>query len=185
MKYKLLALLCCFGIAPQSISFFSSNILIAPVLAQSQPKSNLQPMNIERLETILRDNIDNVEGQSGQWQLSINNTPVIVIADASANRMRIISPVTDAKDLTPEEIQKILVANFHTTLDARYAVTNDFLVATFIHPLNSLQEKDLLSALNQVVSLVKTYGSTYSSGELLFIPGGSQPVSPSEENLSI
>ncbi|MEM7595784.1 MAG: hypothetical protein AAF383_30500, partial [Cyanobacteria bacterium P01_A01_bin.83] len=67
---------------------------------------------------------------------------------------------------------KMMVANFHTALDARYAISNGVVVTTFIHPLSSLQERDLLSALNQVSSLAETFGTSYTSGEVLFVPGG-------------
>jgi hypothetical protein len=43
--------------------------------------------------------------------------------------------------------------------------------AAFLHPLDSLTARELRSALDQVVALVKTTGATYSSSGLTF--GGS------------
>ncbi|MEO0409240.1 MAG: hypothetical protein AAF289_18005, partial [Cyanobacteria bacterium P01_A01_bin.135] len=76
------------------------------------------------------------------------------------------------EDLTPAQVGNILIANFHTTLDARYAVSDGTVVATYLHPLSTLQEQDLRSAVRQVVSLAETFGTTYTSGELLFGPTG-------------
>ena len=136
---------------------------------------------------ILQETVNDIKVQPGQWRFSLNDISIIVIADAKTNRMRIVAPVVNANELTAEQVQKILVANFHTALDARYAISNGFVVSTFIHPLDSLQEKDLLSALNQVASLADTFGTTYSSGELLFVPSGGRErqSSPSEENIAI
>jgi hypothetical protein len=61
-------------------------------------------------------------------------------------------------------------ANFLTALDARYAVFKGIVWAVFIYPLNSLLEKDFVSALDQVTTLTKTTGTTYSSSELQFGP---------------
>ena len=145
------------------------------VLAQSAPQDfDLEPMSIERLDNILRQQVNgNITAQPGQWQFSINEISVIVLADPNANRMRIFSPVINAEELTSEQMQRMMLANFHTTLDARYAIANSgIVVSTVIHPLSSLQERDLLSALNQVSSLATTFGSSYTSGEQLFIPRG-------------
>ena len=70
----------------------------------------------------------------------------------------------------------MLVANFHNALDARYAVSNGNVFAAFLHPLSSLEENDLRSALRQVSQLVANFGTTYSSGGLQFAPGEEEPT---------
>ena len=189
MKHKFVPLLSSFAVISGLVNYHNHNFVISPVSAQSvQKEFSLEPMNSERLNSILQDAVsDNIETSPGQWRFSLNNISIIVLADARANRMRIVAPVRNVDELTTEQLQNMLIANFHTALDARYAVSNGFVVATFIHSLDSLQEKDLLSALNQVVSLATTFGTTYSSGELLFIPNGrrERPLPATEENLSI
>ena len=64
----------------------------------------------------------------------------------------------------------MMEANFATALDARYAVFEGIVWAVFGHPLDSLRERDLVSRLQQVVSLVKTAGTTYLSSDLKFGP---------------
>ena len=188
MKRKFWAFLLGLAIATELTTSLHNSLVILPVSAQSEPQEfSLEPMNVERLDTILQDAISNIQAQPGQWRFSLNDVSIIVLADVRANRMRIFAPIVNTNELTAEQVQNMLIANFHTALDARYAVSNGVVVSTFIHPLDSLQEKDLLSALNQVTSLATTFGTTYSSGESLFIPNGNRERSlpPSEENISI
>ena len=93
--------------------------------------------------------------------------------------MRLVSPILPEDKLSPEHRTAVLRANFHTALDARYAVGNGVLFATFIHPLSSLTDRDLKSAIRQVSSLVRNFGTTYSSGELVF-PGAAGAESEDE-----
>ena len=177
----LLGIACTVGFSDR----LSSNLFVQPALAQSPTESlELESMTGEKLDAILRSQVPDLQGGGGQWQLLANDIPIIVLADTRANRMRIVAPVAKVADLNAEQIQNILVANFHTTLDGRYAVNQDSVIATYVHPLDSLQERDLISALNQVVSLVTTFGTTYSSGEVIFAPGaGERQNAPSERTI--
>lgn len=165
------------------------NLLTSSVSAQSRNDNNLilEEMDVEKLDTILKDAIPNIQAQPGQWRFTLKEVSLIVIADSRANRMRIIAPITQLDKIDGEQAKNMMTANFHTALDARYAISKELVVATFVHPLNSLQKRDLLSALNQVASLASTFGTSYSSGELLFVPGGGRErqLPNSEENISI
>ncbi|MBW2687239.1 MAG: hypothetical protein JRE19_15185 [Deltaproteobacteria bacterium] len=66
-------------------------------------------------------------------------------------------------------------ANFHSALDARYAISGEWLYSIYLHPLESLSDGELRSAVSQVVMLVKTYGTTYSSAGIVFGGGAEQP----------
>lgn len=155
------------------------NAIIASFLsapAQTQPaQSSLTVMTAERLEFILDQETNNFRLENGQWLFTLEGRPMVALVDEAVNRMRLVAPITAAENLTDEQIQSMLVANFHTTLDGRYAVTNGTVVATFVHPLSSLQENDLQSALRQVAQLAENFGSTYSSGELLLLRPERQP----------
>lgn len=93
-------------------------------------------------------------------------------SDEAANRMRIISAITDVDQLSGDQLFYALAANFHSALDARYAISDGLVYAAFIHPLSSLSVAELRSAISQVASAHRTFGATYSSGELFF-PGDS------------
>lgn len=136
-------------------------------------------MDYQGLERTIRgyaDDADKVEGRPGFWQFTFRSVPIACIADQTHNRMRLVSPIIPEADLTEEHRVLMLRANFHTALDARYAVGNGMLFAAFVHPLDSLSERDLKSAIRQVASLAGTFGASYSSGELVF-PGatGEEP----------
>ena len=161
---------------------------VAPAQAQVRPtQSRLMLMTVERLEGILSQETNDFRAENGQWRFTFEGRPMVALVDVAVNRMRIVAPITAAANLTGEQIQNILVANFHTTLDGRYAVTNGTVVATFVHPLSSLQENDLQAALRQISQLAENFGSTYSSGELLLRPGGQsqQQRNSQEGNLEI
>ena len=65
-------------------------------------------------------------------------------------------------------------ANFHSALDARYAISDGILWAAFIHPLQELTKDQVISAISQVYSTVQTFGTYYSSGELSFPTQGEE-----------
>ena len=82
--------------------------------------------------------------------------------------MRIISPIQKMSNVSQEQIDRCMQANFHTALDIRYAVSDDILWSAFIHPLEELTKEQVMSAISQVYSGVKTFGTHYSSGALSF-----------------
>lgn len=137
--------------------------------AQTAP---LETMTLERMDEILRDEAADLEGGQGQWRFTLEGQSIVVLADVTNNRMRIVTPVVPAETLSAQQVEAMLVANFHSSLDARYAVTNGTVVSVFVHPLDSLQAGDLRSGLQQVATLANTFGSSYSSGDLGFGPGG-------------
>lgn len=139
-------------------------------LAQTQQSIDALAMTPTRLEMILEEEGTNVRSQNNQWQLDLENQTLLVLVNEERDRMRIVTPVVPITQLTPDQVGHTLVANFHTALDARYAVTDDMLVSVFVHPLSSLQEDDLRSALHQVANLANNFGTTYSSEGMIFGP---------------
>ncbi|MEM9806383.1 MAG: type III secretion system chaperone [Cyanobacteria bacterium P01_D01_bin.56] len=152
---------------PFAIAGFLS-LSVPAITTVAHAQTSLQPMTLDRLEQLLRSDVETVEGENGQWQFRIGERAVIVLADASRDRMRVFSPVVSVEDLTAQQVQAMLAANFHTALDARYAVTDGTVVAVYVHPLSTLQGDNFRSALRQVVSLAETFGTSYSSNELNF-----------------
>lgn len=137
-------------------------------------------MDFKGLERVIRgyaDKSGELEGRPGLWRFTFGGVPIMLVADAGHDRMRLISPVKAAEEVTEAEMKAVLLANFHTALDARYAVGNAVLFSAFLHPLGSLTEADLKSAIRQVAHLTKTFGTSYSSGELVF-PGSSGREAP-------
>lgn len=104
---------------------------------------------------------------------TIDDTVVTLVFDINADRMRLFSQIAPSDGLSGPQLRRLMQANFDTALDARYAVAQGQLWSTFIHRLTSLTQDDFVSALAQTVTLVKTYGTTYSSGAMSFGGGDS------------
>lgn len=98
------------------------------------------------------------------------------VYDEEADRMRIMTPILQASFLNEEVQTRMLQANFDSVLDARYAIANGIVWATFIHPLSSLTEKEFLSGISQSVTAAETFGSTYTSGAVTFGGGDSNSI---------
>lgn len=125
-------------------------------------------MTVQLIEDILRETATEIEGGNGAWQFFYSGTRMMCITDSNFDRMRIIAPIMEQKDMTEAQMRSVLDANFHTALDARYATNDGVLYSAFIHPLSPLQNDQLRSALEQVANLVSTFGSTYQSTDLTF-----------------
>jgi hypothetical protein len=127
-------------------------------------------MDQDRLERIFADQVDAIAGPTGALQTKVDGIPVYCISDSAGDRMRIVVPIARAEGLDPRLLEVLLRANFHSTLDARYAISEDVVFAAFLHPISSLSPELIASAVDQVVALAKNFGTTYSSSDLEF-PG--------------
>ncbi|PRP91829.1 hypothetical protein ENSA5_52670 [Enhygromyxa salina] len=128
-------------------------------------------MTLDELATLLEQTTEDFRQSPTHWQFAHNNIPMACLMDPSFDRMRFIAPVTELSSLGPAIKDRLLEANFHTALDARYGSSNGLLFAAFIHPLSSLAPGLARSALDQVASLVQTFGTHYTGGTLEFVGG--------------
>ena len=121
-----------------------------------------------QLASLLAKLVGDLEGRAGQWKIRYHEIPMIVLTSEKHNRMRIMAIVSESSTIEPALMQKLMEANFDKALDARYALFQGKLWSTYLHPLSTLTEIELVAALHQVANLVKTYGTTYSSSHLQF-----------------
>jgi hypothetical protein len=128
-------------------------------------------VRLEDLASLLERTVEDFQRSPTHWQFAHQDIPMACLVDANFDRMRFIAPITEVGELDDATKEAVLEANFHTALDARYASSNGLLFAAFIHPLSSLDEPLARSALDQVASLVLTFGTEYSSGSLEFVSG--------------
>ncbi|MEM9857316.1 MAG: hypothetical protein AAF843_08165 [Bacteroidota bacterium] len=105
-------------------------------------------------------------GPSVEYEL--DGIQIYLIADESANRMRLISGITEESKVKAEDLKKMMEANFDRALDAKYALSNGFLWSVYAHPLKELEKEQLIDALYQVKNLVNNYGTTYNSTDFIF-----------------
>jgi hypothetical protein len=97
-----------------------------------------------------------------------------VLCDEEHNRMRVMAPVGELREMDAEFLSILLQANFDRALDARYSLRGKELWAVFVHPLSTLASDDLGLFVDQVVALVKNTGSTYASTDLVFGADGEE-----------
>ena len=151
-------------------SYLMKKFFLLAVILLSIQTSFSQNMNNEKMGAVLEKVADSIQGDNGRWQLKIKDVILICLTDTNHNRMRIISPITEAKRLDEKLKSAALVANFHTALDVKYAIADDVLWSVFIHPLKELTEAQVKDAIAQVYSANITFGTTFSSTSLVF-PG--------------
>jgi hypothetical protein len=141
----------------------------ATLACASDPVEPERPrMTRADLEEALRAIDPEASGRPGAIELTYNGVKMACISDTTFGRMRLVAPIGGAAELTPTQVGAILEANYHSALDARYALSQGILYAAFIHPLGPLTPEEILSAVRQVSNLVLTFGSSYSSGELQY-----------------
>ncbi|RNC87343.1 MAG: hypothetical protein ED556_07090 [Winogradskyella sp.] len=129
-------------------------------------------MTVDKLGSILKESADKIEGENGRWQFQINETVFVVLTDANNNRMRIISPIAETISLEKHMLEKALIANFHSALDVKYAISEGVIWSAFVHPLKELSEEQVKDAISQVYYANVNFGTTYASTSLIF-PGKS------------
>ena len=154
-----------------AFTFCGALVAFAQANGEQQSPPTSDSMDNERLENLLRRFDPDLKGETGQWLVTVNEFTAQIITDENANRMRIIIPLLQTEELTQTELYRLLQANFESALDARYAIAQGLVWSTFIHPLSSLTEEELISAMAQTFNAAATYGTTYSSG-LFHFRGG-------------
>ncbi|RXV63232.1 hypothetical protein C6W92_10070 [Roseovarius sp. A46] len=145
-----------------------------PPATGTPPDAATEPaMTLDRLDAIIRALDPEAQRDGAVWQLIIDDVQVLVVTDESADRMRAITPVARSADVTPDQMTRMMQANFDSALDARYAIAKEILWSAYIHPLAALKKDQLISGIGQVVNLAQSFGTLYSSGGLLYGGGDS------------
>ncbi|MCL6266400.1 hypothetical protein [Flagellimonas myxillae] len=134
-----------------------------------------QEMNSAKLLEIIKQEADTVQVSGNSYRFLFNEAMLICVFDENANRMRIISPIVEREKLGEEELLNALVANFHSALDVKYALSDEIIWSVYTHPLKELSEHQVVDAIQQVYAAALTFGSSYSSTNLVF-PGNKKKV---------
>ena len=140
------------------------------------PALNEHPMTAVRLGELILAVDEEAVLEEPAWIFTLEGLEVIVVYDIDADRMRIIIPIGPANDVPKDELVRLMQANFDSALDARYAIAQDTLWGVFIHPLSELSDDEFLTALGQTANIVLTYGTSYSSGLMIFGGGDSAEI---------
>ncbi len=132
-----------------------------------------QEMTPDTLKALITQVADTLQNNGNSIQFLYEEKMLICIYDENANRMRIISPIIERNKIEEKELLNALVANFHSALDVKYALSDEIIWSVFTHPLKELTEHQVLDAIHQVYAAAVTFGTTYSSTNLVF-PGNTK-----------
>lgn len=145
---------------------------IGPPVAKTSP----QTMTPDGLDAIVKKIDPEAKRDANLWQFTVLERQVYIVADPGADRMRVMSPITQTSNITPALYQRMMQANFDAALDARYAVAQDLVWSVFIHPLGSLNERELLSGTAQTVTAAVNFGTSFSSGAIVYGGGDTNGI---------
>jgi len=128
-------------------------------------------MTTSAIGKLLDSYLTELEGEDGFWRGVREEVQVFVLSDDSHDRMRIMAPIGELKELEADVLKMLLEANYDRALDAKYALRGKEVWSVSVHPLATLAPDDFASFIDQVVRLVKNTGSTYASSDLVFGAG--------------
>ncbi len=164
----------------QSFPLLLLLFFIGNLSAQIDSIPSTDGMNNKKMEAIFKSEVEEIDGQLGNWQMLYGGSILYVLTDEKNNRMRIFTPITEEKTLEKGQLKKMLEANFHSALDAKYSLYEGFVISVYTHPLKELQNDQLIDAMRQVVVLSRTFGESYSSTGLIF-GGGAEEENEEEK----
>ncbi len=113
-----------------------------------------------------------IQGPAAQFL--VGERELILVGDEAAGRMRVMTPIAPVSDVGESVLRRMLQANFDAVLDVRYAIADGVVWSAFIHPLPPLERDEFASAVEQVWAAAETFGTTYTSGALLYRGGDSE-----------
>ena len=131
-------------------------------------------MTTSAISKLIESYLTELEGRPGFWRGLREQVPVYVFCDDKNDRMRLMAPVGELRELDPSVLQVLLQANYDRALDAKYALRGLEVWAVSVHPLATLAPDDFGSFIEQVVKLVKNTGTTYASSDLVFLASGNE-----------
>ena len=143
--------------------------------SETSPDNGPQPSDMtgEALKAIIMEFDKKAELNDTSAIFTINDRQVMLAFDENAGRMRLLSPIVPSELLTDDLKTRLLQANYDAVLDVRYAIANGLLWSVFIHPLPSLTEDDFISAIAQTITAAETFGTSFTSGTIVFGGGDS------------
>lgn len=164
-------------------SMLAASLCIGDSLsAQEEPPEEPAPeslpaspaMTATRMAELLRIIDPDAQRDGNTVRFVIGERAHILIFDEDADRMRLMTPIAPVDVLSQGLMYRMLQANYDSALDVRYATAQRMIWSVFVHPLSSLAEEFLVSAIRQVHIAAETFGTTFSSGEMIYGGGDSQ-----------
>ena len=151
---------------PQMSKLFLVCLLIFPIFLFAQ--NDTTAMNNKKIDKLLNNICREVVGNLGQWEVDYMGKNIMIITDEKNNRMRIMTPIIEVKNLKKNEMEEAMKANFHKALDVKYAIYKEIVWSLFVHPLAELSESQFHDGVKQVYNASYSFGSTYQSTDIIF-----------------
>lgn len=148
--------------------------VLAPEAEPQDKVDQNADMTLDDMVAIVKAIDEEAEVLGSAMRLTISEVKVTVITDPKNNRMRAFVPIQSLDGVNQQLLYRLLQANFDSALDARYAIAKEHILSVFIHPLKELKKDQFIEGLGQVVNLVKTYGTAFTSGGMTFGGGDSR-----------
>jgi len=124
-------------------------MLYAPLYVYGQETPPVQQgMTNQIMKRILKEKVEFLEGDPGNWQMIYQERLVFILTDESNNRMRIFTPFLEIDSLKTGEMNKLLAANFHSALDAKYCFFEELVMSVYTHPLRENQIHNKRTLIN-------------------------------------
>ena len=133
-------------------------------------------MTPERLGELVELVDPDAERAGNGYIFKVQDRDLRLVYDENADRMRVITPIIPASDLPEELLERMLQANFDAVLDSRYAIGGGMVWSVFIHRLSSLTDEDLISGIAQAAIAADTFGTTFTSGAVVFGGGDTSEI---------
>jgi hypothetical protein len=130
--------------------------------SEKAPPVSVAGMTTEKMAQALRARGIEVRGELLRRQFVYAGAQFFLLAEPRQNRMRLLSPLARLDSLRRdpdfnevELLQELLKANYLATGNARFCVNRNIIWAAFMHPLDTLTERDLMSALDQLADTAR------------------------------
>jgi len=132
----------------------------------------------------LTDSVEKVERYPNvMWGFSASRHQLMIQTQEDANRMRIVAFIANESDLDRPELCKLMEANYHSALDARYALADGKLVSLYLHPFKELTATQFTLGLYQTIMCAQTFGSSYTGGTMFFGSSGGRGADSAENSI--
>lgn len=142
----------------------------------AQVQAEPEIMTAESLTELIKKFDEDAVAKGNGVQFSLQDRDLIFVYDEDADRMRVITPIANAGLADDALLARMLQANYDAVLDARYAVANNLIWSVYLHKLSTVTQDDFLSGVAQVVTAAETFGTSFTSGAMVFGGGDSSDI---------
>jgi len=132
-------------------------------------QDSARAFDAEDVDAVLRNDARFVNRSGQRWEFYYNSVRMRAVADSGADRVRVMAYIRPARRTKDSQLERALEANYASSADARYGISDGKIYAVYAHPLSALDGDQLRAGLTQVARLAETFGTTYTSGDVTYV----------------